>query len=191
MPDFANVQAKQPVLILQDISILEIKVNVPERDMARKPRPGLSREAISEQIQPVVIVSAIPDKSFPARIKEFATTAEPVTRTFVVTLNFDPVTDYTILPGMTARVQIVADPAQAWSVPVTAVQQTASGQAYVWSVDPDTWTVRQAPVELAEGMMGDRVRLQSGVEDGDLVAVTGVTQLSEGLRVREFSSSAQ
>ena len=33
--DFANVQAKEPVLILQDISQLEVEVSVPERDISQ------------------------------------------------------------------------------------------------------------------------------------------------------------
>lgn len=191
VPDFANVQAKAPVLVLQDISILEIKVNVPERDMARKPRPELSREEINAQLQPQVMVSAIPHALFPASIKEFATMAEPVTRTFVVTLNFEPVAEYTILPGMTARVRVIVDPDRAWSVPTTAVQQTPSEQAFVWTVDPETMAVSQTPVQLAEGMSDGAVRLESGVQDGDLVAISGVALLREGMRVREFAIARQ
>lgn len=187
--DFANVQAKEPVLILQDIATLEIKVNVPERDMARKPRPELTRDELIEQLQPLVIVSAIPDQTFPARIKEFATTADPVTRTFVVTFTFDPATEYSVLPGMTARVKIVVDPELAWSIPASAVQETASNGVTVWKVDPTTMQVRRAPVELTEGMQGDRVRLSSGVDQGDLVAISGVTQLREGMQVTKFSPS--
>ena len=105
VPDFANVQAKEPVLILQDISILEIEIDVPERDFSRRPRSTASKEELTERIKPQVIVSSIPQSPFPGRVKEFATTAEPITRTFAVTLNFDPVEEFMVLPGMTARVQ--------------------------------------------------------------------------------------
>ncbi len=186
--DYANVQAKEAVLILQDISILEIEIDVPERDFAQRPRNNLSKDEMTERVKPLVIVSSVPDVPFPGRIKEFATTAEPITRTFAVTLNFDPVDEYTVLPGMTARVKVVVDPERAWSVPAKAVQQTPEGQAYIWKVDPETMRVSKALVELAEGMVEDRVRLLEGVAAGDQVAISGVMQLEDGLQVREFKT---
>ena len=108
--DFANVQAKQPVLILQDTSILEIEIAVPERDVVQSKRQDETKEQASERLKPQVIVSAVPDREFPAKIKEYATTADPVTRTFPVKLNFDKPEDLNILPGMTARVRVVVDP---------------------------------------------------------------------------------
>ena len=41
-------------------------------------------------------------------MKEFSTSADPTTRTFQVTLAFDPPTDTRVLPGMTAKVTIRA-----------------------------------------------------------------------------------
>jgi RND family efflux transporter MFP subunit len=132
-----------------------------------------------------VIVSALPEREFPARIREYATVADPITRTFAVKLNFDNPEDANILPGMTARVRIIIDPQSAWSVPVTAAQADESGQAYVWQVDPEAMTVSRKPVELGP-LTGDRVLLSSGVSEGDLVAISGVTALREDMRVREF-----
>jgi RND family efflux transporter MFP subunit len=182
--DFQNVQAKEPVLILQDTSTLEIEVNVPERDMVHVD-PNRSKEEITASIQPEVFVSALPDRSFPARIKEFATTADPVTRTFAVRLLFDNPRGVTILPGMTARVRITIDRERAWSVPVTAAQADDSGKPYVWKVDPDTMTVSRVPVELGD-MSGDRVYVDSGLAEGELVAVSGVAELREGMKVRRY-----
>ena len=102
--DFANVQAKQAVLVLEDDSSLEIDVNVPEQDWARA-RPNVSVEERSARAQPRVVIPAIPDRSFPAKLKELDTTADPVTRTFQVTFAFDNPTDVVIRPGMTGRVE--------------------------------------------------------------------------------------
>ncbi len=182
--DFQNVQAKEPVLVLQDNSVLEIQVDVPERDMAQGVRK-LTVENINERVDPDVIVSAIPDRRFPAQVKEFSTSADPVTRTFAFRLDFENPEDVTILPGMTARVQFVVDPDRAWSVPVTAARADDSGNAYVWKVDPDAMTVTQAEVELGD-MFGDRVRIERGIDEGELVAVSGVGQLRDGMKVREY-----
>ena len=182
--DFANVQEKEPVLILQDTSVLEIEVDVPERDMAVS-RLDETREEVTARIMPKIIVSALPDRDFPGDIKEWATTADPVTRTFPVRLNFDNPSDVQVLPGMTARVQVIIDPQRAWSVPATAAQADENGRAFVWKVDESAMTVSRAYVELGE-LSDDRVQLKSGVSEGDLIAVSGVAQLRDGIEVRNY-----
>jgi RND family efflux transporter MFP subunit len=136
-------------------------------------------------VKPEVIVSALDERSFSAWIKEFAARANPETRTFPVKLNFDRPDDANILPGMTARVRVVINPERAWSVPVTAARADENGKAYVWIVDPQSMKVSRAPVTLGE-VFGDRVQIKDGVQEGDKVAVSGVTQLQEGTEVREL-----
>jgi len=183
--DFANVSAKESVLILQDISQLKIEISVPERDMVHEFDVEQSKEALTDAIDPVVVVSALPKREFSARVKEYATTAEPVTRTFAVTLLFDRPDDVNILPGMTARVRLVTDPESAWAIPIAAVQSDEDGQPYVWKVDEETMTVSRASVETKQ-LTADRVQLTGGVAEGDKVAVSGVTQLVEGMKVRPY-----
>jgi RND family efflux transporter MFP subunit len=183
--DFANVLAKQPVLILQDNSVLEIEVAVPERDLVR--RKTETGEQTPERPDATVIVSSLPDREFAAKIKEFATIADPVTRTFPVKLNFDNPKDVNILPGMTARVRVVIDPQSAWSVPATATQADENEQPYVWKVDSKSMTVSRSPVKLGP-LTGDRVLLTGGVAKGDLVAISGVTSLREGMQVRKYEN---
>ena len=183
--DFQNVQAKEPVLILQDTSTLEIEINVPERDIALSP-VHLFDEAASEReerVDPEIIVSALPDRKFSGWIKELASTADPVTRTFSVKLNFKNPGDVNILPGMTARVQVTVDPERAWSVPVSAVTADDAGNPLVWKVNPDSLSVSRVPVELGD-MIDNRVRITAGVEEGEMVAVSGVNQLRDGMVVR-------
>ncbi len=183
--DFANVLAKQPVLILQDNSILEIEVAIPERDYVRRKHKNETKEKMTERLKPTVIVSSLPDRQFPARIKEYATVADPITRTFPVKLNFMEPDDLNILPGMTARVRVVINPESAWSVPVTAAQADENRQPYVWKVDPEKMKVSKCLVELGP-LTGDRVLLKSGVHEGDLVATSGAALLREGMQVRKY-----
>jgi RND family efflux transporter MFP subunit len=183
--DFQNVQAKEPVLILQDTSTLEIEVNVPERDVAIGP-PHIREKDMSERnqrVDPEIIVSALPHLKFPGWIKEFASAADPVTRTFSIKLNFENPGDVNILPGMTARVQVTVNPERAWSVPVSAAIADDNGKAFVWRVDPQSMAVSRAPVELGD-LVDDRVRITSGLEDGDMVAISGVNQLRDDMVVR-------
>jgi RND family efflux transporter MFP subunit len=186
--DFQNVNAKEAVLILQDDSSLEIVVNVPERDLTAG-RPERTPEEASRILAPAVTVTSIPGRSFPATIKEFATTADPVTRTFQVTLAFANPSDVTILPGMTAKVTINRPGADrgevGFSIPAAATLADESGSAAVWVVDPDAMTVRRTEVELGE-MSGAEVEVRSGLSSGDLIAISGVHQLREGMPVRRL-----
>lgn len=182
--DFENVQAKQSVLLLQDISFLKIEVSVPERDFSAGAR-GVSVDELTARAEPRVEVSSLPGRYFPARVTEMATAADPVTRTFQVTLAFDVPDDAAVLPGMTARVVIspLRD-AGVW-LPTHAVVTDAGGEPYVWKVDPASMTVTRQTVELGE-MREDSIRITGGLEDGELVAISGVQQLQEGQQVRRF-----
>jgi len=187
--DFENVQAKQAVLILQDTTSLEIDVTVPEADAARGASNSTNEERTA-RIKPLVIVTSLPDRSFPAQITEFNTTADPVTRTFRVTLRFDPPDDVNIKPGMTATVKIHIQPeTQAVagqptiSIPAIAAIADETGEAFVWVVEPGSMTVKRQPVKLGN-VSGNRVFVSSGLSSGQQIAISGVHQLRDGMLVR-------
>jgi len=185
--DFQNVQAKEPIVILQDESTLQIDVTIPESDFARM-TPGLSKEERTRRARPEVSLSSIPGRSFPARIKEFSTTADPVTRTFTATFEFEPPADVTIRPGMTAKVTLNPRDAAvsgAVSIPARAVLTDETGQAFVWVVDPDTMKVARTPVVVGD-LGGSDVVVRSGLSNGQQLAVSGVHELTEGAEVRRF-----
>ena len=185
--DYANVQAKEPVLVFEDDSLLEIKVAVPERDLAGRRPTDQSSDVMTERIKPEVVVSAIPGKRFPARVKELATTADPTTRTFEATFRFDQPGDVVVLPGMTAKVSIRMDAMgeSEFLIPAQAAVADAQGQASVWVFDEETSTVQPRPVELGH-LTGNDVLVTSGLSFGDVVAISGVSQLRPGMQVRRW-----
>ena len=134
-------------------------------------------------------MTSLPGRRFPARFSEIATTADPETRTFEVTVIFQRPPGVTILPGMTAKLIVhISDDAAASHgirVPVSATAADAEGQSFVWTVDPDSKTVSKRPVTLGE-LNGRDVFVRGGLEKGDVIAVSGVSQLREGMQVREF-----
>ncbi len=137
------------------------------------------------------MITSLPDRSFAARIKEFSTTADPVTRTFKVTLAFENPPDANILPGMTAKVVITPRPSGArpgqQMIPSSAVLADEGGAAFVWIVDPSTMRAQRAPVEVGD-LSGSEVEIRSGLSDGDLIAISGVHSLREGMQVSRFDN---
>jgi len=191
--DFENVQAKQPVLILQDTTNLEIDVAIPEMDAVRTV-PNLTLAERSARVKPIVTVTSLPGRSFPAHITEFSTTADPVTRTFSATLRFDPPDDVSIKPGMTATVRIhlssnsqIAAGAAKISIPASAAITDETGQAFVWVVEPGSMAVKRTPVQLGN-LSGNRVFVPSGLASGQQIAISGVHQLRDGMIVRRQGS---
>ena len=187
--NFTNVQAKQEILLLQDLSEFEVVVNVPEQDWLRA-KPGLTLAQQTERVQPSVSLSNLPGRAFPAAITEVAAAADPVTRTFAARARFDPPEDVVILPGMSATVTVkVAEGVDAAPfrvlVPANAVVGGNDGGSYVWKIAGNPMTATAAPVEIGQ-MSGSEIEILEGLTEGDRIAVSGVQHLSEGLRVREL-----
>ncbi len=181
---YQNVQAKEPVISFQSDAALEIRVAVPERDAVRMPVDRLL--ARRSDVRPEVIVSAAPERAFPAQLTEFATKADPTTRTFSATLSFSVPAEVNVLPGMTASVRIRM-PASIGiggsGVEAKAVFAADDGSPSVWIVDPESLRVSPRSVTVGE-LSGTEIRVTEGIQDGEWVAVTGVHQLREGMLVR-------
>ncbi len=186
--DFSNVQAKQPVLIVQDDSSLEIKVSVPERDLTGRAAAPRDLEEISRRIHPRVVLSAVPDREFPARLTELAEVADPTTRTFEATFAFARPEGTNVLGGMTAKV-VLDVPTQAGAsgvaLPSSSVVSDSADQPYVWVVNPETMQVSRRAVQIGP-MTGSDVRVQGGVDAGEWVVTSGVHQLRDGATVRRL-----
>jgi RND family efflux transporter MFP subunit len=145
-------------------------------------------------VKPIVIVTSLPDRSFPAQITEYSTTADPVTRTFSATLRFDPPDDVSIQPGMTATVRIDVPPnlknavgMSGISIPASAAITDETGDAFVWLVEPNAMTVKRTPVKLGI-LSGERVFVESGLKSGQQIAISGVHHLRDGMLVRRQGS---
>ena len=89
--------------------------------------------------------------------------------------------------GMTAQVTIVLESEgveSAYLLPLAAIGPgTQRGEGFVFIFDPDTSTVRKSLV-LARGATDNMVAIYQGVNAGDVVAVAGVSFLSDGQKVK-------
>ncbi len=183
--DYANVQAKQPVLILQSEGGMEMRVQVPEVLWARSPQVDSAAhiEDLNSLIR--VVLSSLPEQPIAAKITAFASMADPVTRTFRVTVGFEPPPGFSVSPGMTGHVAYdlpAGDAAVGLYIPADAVFAAPDNSPQVWRFDAQSGTVQRSPVTLGE-LSGDSVLVTSGLQVGDRIAVSGVHTLSDGFPV--------
>ena len=179
--NFTEVKAKEPIISLQDITRVEVLVDVPER-LISDVRHGKFNGQVSAEF-----VSA-PGQQFPLEIKEFATEADARTQTYEIVLVMDQPEGFNVLPGMTASVK-VKNPTQkttsdAIIVPTIAVIGDPYGKSYVWVVDPKTNTVSKQEITTGELVGNDQVVVNSGLEQGATIAVSGVNVLRDGMEIR-------
>lgn len=186
--EFENVLAKQAVLIMQNDELLEIKVSVPERDLAEGRADRATDEDLTGILKPRVVVSSLPDRQFQARLKELANVADPTTRTFEATFTFSKPENANILGGMTAKVIIEVPAARAVEgvlVPSGAVIAGEGGKGSVWMIDPDALVASRREVTVGE-LTGSKIEVKSGLEPGEVIAISGVHKLRDGMSVRRF-----
>ncbi len=181
--NYENVEAKQAVVIFHDDSILEIKASFPESEYLRIRDLG-SVEDMNEKLKPQVEVSAAAGRLIEAWVKELRNTADPVTRTYEVTLGFEAPAGLAITSGMTAKVIIHLQGASGTTlIPVAAVVAGEGGQSTVWVFDKASGTVSSRAVTVGR-MTGDEIEILEGLRNGDQITVMGSSNLSEGMKVR-------
>ncbi len=188
---FENVQAKQTVVIVENLDRVEVEIAVPERDMmgrgsGRRTREEL--EAIQRTVKPMVALSSFPDVEYPGVLSEVATRADPTTRTFAVRIAFEAPPNSGLLPGMTARVSGRFQGSAPVRVPVSALASNPGAEATVWVINPDTMTAHARVVQLGQ-MIGEEVNIVAGLEAGEMIAVTGAAQLAEGMQVSRYGGN--
>ena len=175
-----EVQAKQTVATFLDLSQLKIIVDVPEAMVLQAKKDSEDKF--------VATFAKIPDREFNLSIHEFGATADPVTRTFPVTLVMPTPEDVTILPGMTASVEWEGGTAQVagstqFFIPSGSVVTNTQGQQTVWVVDPESMTVSARTVQLGK-LSGDQVHVTNGLQGGERIVTAGAAFLHEGMEVR-------
>jgi RND family efflux transporter MFP subunit len=188
--NFQEVQAKEPIVSLDDISSLEILVDLPESVVARISEPS---ERTGKQAPVHAEFAAMPGRKFSLIVKEFSTRADPKTQTFQVVFQMEKPDDVSILPGMTAMIVGSAQPGVNgdghFVIPAVAVFGDERGVSHVWVVEPKTMSVQRRKVITGELSKDAGIRVVEGLSAGETVAVSGAGQLRDGMRVKPFDGT--
>ena len=186
--NFQKVQAKEPIVSLQDISRIEVLIDVPELIMAA------IRDRKEQQVR--ATFESIPGKEYELAVKEYSTQADPATQTYQVVLVMDQPAEANILPGMTAMVSAQAGPAidapaQAIIIPAIAVMDAPGNQPYVWLLDREQSTVHRAAVTIGRLKGSENIVVKEGLKGGETIVIAGITQLTEGMKVRPWEKQRE
>jgi RND family efflux transporter MFP subunit len=170
------------VLILEDITHLEVAIQLPEQDVVRL-SPDVSMHGASVG---TVTFPGLPGRVIPVTVKELDTRANPRTNTYQVTLSLPRPEDGNILPGMSASFQpafdVVASP-PVYRVPVEALQATPAGEPFVWVLAAESDSVERRSVRLGR-LGGASVEIPQGLQAGDRLVTHGSAYLADGMQVR-------
>jgi RND family efflux transporter MFP subunit len=185
--NFQELKAKQAVVSIQNISDIDITIDVPEMMMTpiRKTKPNVFAEFAADS-----------SRRFVLKLKEVALQSDPQTQTYRVVLSMPAPTGIRILSGMTATVSIEFGEANVNTVvvsesnaiiPLIAVLADNANKSTVWVVDEKTMAVHRRDVSTGELSGSDGIRISSGLKEGEVIAISGVSKLQEGQIVRKLN----
>ena len=180
--NFQEVNALQQIASLHDLNNVHFKIDVPESIM-------ISARGSSEAPLAFASFDAIKDVRFPITFHEVTTEADEVTRNYEVTFTMPAPTDHTILPGMSAKVEV--EPARSgfaaadYYLPSQSVLKDDKGM-YVYVVASKEQGVGE--VKRRDVVVGELTALGfeifSGVQVGEHVVTAGMSKVSDGMLVK-------
>ncbi|WP_318505979.1 efflux RND transporter periplasmic adaptor subunit [Photobacterium leiognathi] len=170
--NFEYVAAKQPVMHIQSAKLINMTFQLPDYLLARF-------QGHAEEINPTVAFDALANQTFPAQFKEIDTEPDSKTSSYKVTLSMARPEGSNIMPGMSGSVTIVLPHGNAGAIPTRAVI-TEGDKHFVWRVND------KQQVERVEVTLDKNNRVISGLNDGDVIATSGVSELQAGQKVRSW-----
>lgn len=175
----AVVAAGQPVVTLAKAGEREIEVAIPED------RTAVARSAAAE-----VKLWAKPGQAWPARLRELAAAADPVTRTFRARYTVDAPANSLALGQSASLTLKISGPAPSaagpLSIPSVALVE-AQGKSAVWLFDAASSEIRLTPVQVV-GVDGNNV-LIAGIPAGSRIAGAGTHILTDHQKVRPMDAA--
>ena len=183
------------IVLVHDLSKIKIDVTFPETMAIAAKRIRAADDKRSVCAVAHVYFDSVPGRLFPVKFVEYVSNADSKTQTYIATYVMDAPDDLMIMPGMSATLFIKgsdyrfdsADLNDAITLPESAVAADPDGSFGVWVLEPapekGVFTARHRTVEPASRNNGS-VTVLKGVKPGERIATAGVSQLTEGRKVR-------
>jgi RND family efflux transporter MFP subunit len=177
--NYANVQAGDKIVRLNDLNEIHVVASVPE---------SLAATGSADQLIGAHAVFPFrPDQRYPLTFRENLGEADAVAQTYEVTFAMPPPPNLQILPGMTATLELEMMAAEGegrtMNIPTSALIADSDKRFIVWIYDPETQAVSKRTVEVGPAV-GRGVAVVSGLANGELIVATGASQLQNGMKIR-------
>ncbi len=165
-----NVMPGIEVMQLADISTVNIKIAVPEKEISR----------VNKGQQAEVRVGALGDKLFTGVVSEKGIAANPLAHTYEVKIKLNN-TSHELMPGMVCKVGVHSRETEAGIVlPTHTVQLQPDGKKFVWVVKDNAASQR---IVNTGDLTAEGVIITAGLQPGDEVIVSGNQKVSEGTKI--------
>ena len=165
-----NVMPGIEVMQLADISTVNIKIAVPEKEISR----------VNKGQQAEVRVGALGDKLFTGVVSEKGIAANPLAHTYEVKIKLNN-TSHELMPGMVCKVGVHSRETEAGIVlPNHTVQLQPDGKKFVWVVKDNAASQR---IVNTGDLTAEGVTITAGLQPGDEVIVSGNQKVSEGTKI--------
>jgi RND family efflux transporter MFP subunit len=127
-------------------------------------------------------------KTFEAKVRDVSASADSVTRTFVVKAALPKEAEPVLGSTVTVRLRAAtSDEKPRIKLPTSALR-TEGGATSVWVLDPATMTVKAQAIQVTTAD-GNEAVVNSGLQNGDQVVVSGVHVLTPGQKVSIFGAT--
>lgn len=164
------VRPGDPIVTLDDVSVIKADFNVPERYLPLL-RDGLAIEAYA---------AAWPGRAFGGTVISVSSRVDVATRSVTVRAEL-PNPDGLLRPGMLLAITLVTENRTALAVPETAIVPVGDVR-FVFVIDKDLMATR---VEVRTGSRhGGFVEIVSGISEGAIVVSDGTHKVIPGLAVQ-------
>lgn len=166
---------------LQDRSKLYFTVEVPERIM--------TANAGNRNLSATAHIIGQEDKIFDISYVEHETTPDPITQTYAVTFAIDVKVTNLFYPGSRAIVNVKDNNQQqsALVIPLNALFGNSNAGFSVWLFNADTQQLTKVDVNVAQ-LQDNYAVISEGLASGDKVVSAAVSQMREGLKVKEYKA---
>ncbi len=129
-----------------------------------------------------VFVDPYADKTFDGTIDSIGSVVVGESRTATVKVRIENLENL-LVPGMFTRVKILLYQKKNTLVLPTDALQGKEKDYYIFMINPDEKTVQRQPVVVGY-QRTDYAQIDSGVKEGDLIAITSLERLEDGKKVR-------
>ena len=182
-----HIQADQTIISLQDISDIEIVIQVPEKFIANESH--LNSAGFSVQL------NVEQSHWFPAKVIEHSIESSLEANTYDVVVAMDAIEGMAIYPGMTAQVRVSAmlplsEGRKQIALPADAVLVDPAGNAFVWVIPAEGGLPEKRKVQL-DDFHADGVIVSSGLQGGEQIAISGLHTITAAQPLRPMAAGAE